>query len=123
MPNAALRAGDFSNARNTDGSLQIIYDPSTGNADGTGRVPFPNNQIPAGRINSITRQLLGWYPAPNTGGTGAGGLTGNYLATRKANDRSQELRRQGELEPDVGQPDLGQVQLSRRASSTTGPTS
>ena len=49
VPNAALRTGDFSNARNTDGSLQIIYDPSTGNADGTGRQPFPGNVIPADR--------------------------------------------------------------------------
>ena len=46
---AALRTGDFSNARNTDGSLQIIYDPSTGNADGTGRLPFPGNRSRAGR--------------------------------------------------------------------------
>ena len=83
VPNPALRSGDFSNARNTDGSLQIIYDPSTGNADGTGRMPFPNNQIPAGRINAITRQLIGWYPASNTGGSGAGGLTGNYLRGEK----------------------------------------
>ena len=41
VPNPALRSGDFSNARNTDGSLQIIYDPSTGNADGTGRAAVP----------------------------------------------------------------------------------
>jgi hypothetical protein len=79
VPNAALRAGDFSNARNVDGSLQIVYDPLTGNPDGTGRLPFPNNQIPANRINSIARQLLEWYPLPNSGGIGAGNLTNNYL--------------------------------------------
>ncbi len=79
VPTASLNSGDFSNARNTDGSLQIIYDPSTGNPDGTGRQPFPGNVIPSNRINSITRQLTGWYPAANTGGSGAGGLTGNYI--------------------------------------------
>ena len=41
VPTAALRVGDFSQARNPDGSLQVIYDPSTGNADGTGRLPSP----------------------------------------------------------------------------------
>ena len=34
--------------------------------DGTGRLPFPGNVIPAGRLNSITSQLIGWYPAANT---------------------------------------------------------
>src|SRR5947208_12696218 len=34
VPTAALRAGDFS------GTGTTIYDPTTGNADGTGRTPF-----------------------------------------------------------------------------------
>jgi outer membrane receptor protein involved in Fe transport len=79
VPSAALRAGDFSNARNTDGSLQLIYDPATGNADGTGRQPFPDNQIPADRISGITRQLLGLYPDPNSGGIGAGNQFNNFI--------------------------------------------
>ena len=41
VPPDALRAGDFSQAFNSDGALQIIYDPLTGNPDGTGRTPFP----------------------------------------------------------------------------------
>ena len=79
MPNAALRAGDFSNARNANGTLQIIYDPLTGNPDGTGRTPFPNNIIPADRLHSIAQKLNAYYPLPNSGGTGAGNLTNNYL--------------------------------------------
>jgi hypothetical protein len=79
VPNEALRRGDFSNARNTDNTVQIIYDPRTGNPDGSGRQPFPNNQIPANRINPIVQQLLALYPLPNSGGTGAGNLTNNYL--------------------------------------------
>src|SRR5436189_2633253 len=43
VPDAALRGGDFSNARNANGSLQTIYDPTTGNPDGSGRTPFPGN--------------------------------------------------------------------------------
>ena len=57
MPPAALRAGDFSQAFNPDGSLQIIYDPRTGNPDGTGRVPFPDNIIPADLISEIAQQV------------------------------------------------------------------
>jgi hypothetical protein len=78
VPNAALRDGDFSNALNANGTLQVIYDPMTGNPDGTGRTPFPGNVIPQDRIHPIARQLLGLYPLPNTGGTGAGNLTSNF---------------------------------------------
>src|SRR6185295_4704374 len=46
VPDPALRAGDFSKAFNTNGSLQTIYNPLTGNPDGTGRQPFANNVIP-----------------------------------------------------------------------------
>lgn len=79
VPNAALRDGNFSNALNANGTLQVIYDPLTGNADGSGRLPFPGNVIPANRINPIARQLLALYPAPNNTGSGAGGLSGNYF--------------------------------------------
>jgi outer membrane receptor protein involved in Fe transport len=86
VPNQALRNGDFSNALNTNGSLQRIYDPFTGDmATGTGRVQFANNMIPANRVNPITRNLLALYPLPNVEGTGAGGFTGNYRTTRERN--------------------------------------
>jgi hypothetical protein len=35
-----------------------IYDPNTGNADGTGRTPFPNNTIPASRIDPAVKTML-----------------------------------------------------------------
>jgi hypothetical protein len=78
VPNAALRNGDFSNARNADGSLQVIYDPRTGNPDGSGRLPFPGNVIPASLINAISRRIDALAPMPNTAGTGVGGFTNNY---------------------------------------------
>ena len=55
----AYRTGDFS------ASPTRIYDPATGNADGTGRTPFPNNIIPADRISPIAKAILGNLPAPN----------------------------------------------------------
>jgi hypothetical protein len=78
VPDAALRAGDFSKAFNTNGSLQVIYNPFTGNADGTGRQPFANNQIPAGMMNPIALKVLNLFPLPNIQGIGAGGFTNNY---------------------------------------------
>jgi len=62
IPPLAFRTGDFS------GASTIIYDPATGNADGTGRTPFPNNVIPVGRISSIAKAILANTPAPNLGG-------------------------------------------------------
>ena len=85
VPDAALRNGDFSNALNTNGSVQRIYDPFTGDmATGTGRVQFENNVIPAGRVNAISKTLQALYPMPNVEGTGAGNLTNNYRVQQKA---------------------------------------
>ncbi|MPY89383.1 MAG: hypothetical protein GEU99_15830 [Luteitalea sp.] len=78
VPTTALRGGDFGNARNEDGSAQTIYDPLTGNADGTGRQPFANNVIPADRINPVAEQLLDFYPLPNAGDN-EDDATRNYL--------------------------------------------
>jgi carboxypeptidase family protein/TonB-dependent receptor-like protein len=59
IPPQAFRNGDFSDAST------IIYDPATGNPDGTGRRAFPGNIIPADRISPIARSLLAFLPAPN----------------------------------------------------------
>ena len=49
VPDAALRAGDFSKATvsATNSAQQVIYNPFTGNADGTGRQAFRGNKIPS----------------------------------------------------------------------------
>jgi len=66
VPTLAMRAGDFSAATTK------IYDPQTGAADGSGRVPFANNIIPAERISPIARAILANVPAPNIAGAGLG---------------------------------------------------
>ena len=79
VPDAALRAGDFSNARNTNGTIQAIYNPFTNTgANGVGRTQFQNNQIPSNMINLTALKVMSLFPLPNTTGTGAGGLTSNY---------------------------------------------
>src|SRR5918995_1169058 len=66
VPTLAMRAGDFSAATTK------IYDPQTGAADGSGRVPFANNIIPAERISPIARAILANVPAPNIAGAALG---------------------------------------------------
>jgi Carboxypeptidase regulatory-like domain/TonB dependent receptor len=75
VPTALLRAGDFSQALNPDGSLQVIYDPLTGNPDGTGRTPFPNNIIPANRFSHVATMVQDpqYMPLPNTPGDNSNG--------------------------------------------------
>jgi hypothetical protein len=57
LPNAAMRAGDFS------GISTQIYDPLTGNPDGTERTVFPNNTIPANRIAFASAKMASLLPA------------------------------------------------------------
>jgi hypothetical protein len=59
IPPLPFRSGDFS------GATTVIYDPATGNPDGTGRQPFPGNIIPADRISPIARTILANLPPPN----------------------------------------------------------
>jgi hypothetical protein len=65
IPNMAQLGGDLS------GSGAPIYDPDTGNADGTGRTPFPNKQIPANRISPVAQRIIPNIPATNAGAPGA----------------------------------------------------
>jgi hypothetical protein len=58
VPTALERAGDFSQSVNQGGQLMIVRDPATG-------LPFPDNKIPADRINANGRSLLNVFPLPN----------------------------------------------------------
>ncbi|MFN0107844.1 MAG: TonB-dependent receptor domain-containing protein [Blastocatellia bacterium] len=59
LPTAALRQGNFS------GTGAQIYDPATGNADGSGRTLFANGIIPTNRIDPIALKLISLIPDPN----------------------------------------------------------
>jgi len=73
VPTLDQRAGDFSawlvapTGGKTFGA-GTIFDPVTGNADGTGRTPFANNTIPMARQSSIARRVQDFYPNPNQAG-------------------------------------------------------
>jgi Carboxypeptidase regulatory-like domain/TonB dependent receptor len=62
-PNAAGFI-DLSGPLQSNGKGQI-YDPATGNADGSGRTKFANNQVPYSRVNPVSIALLKLLPSPN----------------------------------------------------------
>ena len=81
VPPAAFRDGDFSQATNSKGQLIPIYDPATGNPDGTGRTPFAFNGTPnvidPTRISSIAKAILAKIPLPNFVPAGCSGDPSN----------------------------------------------
>lgn len=54
VPTAAVAGGDFT-------GLPTIRDPNTG-------LPFPNNMIPSGRLDSAAKNVLAYWPTPNQTG-------------------------------------------------------
>ncbi len=60
VPTADIRSGDFSKTGT------VIYNPNTGNPDGTGRLPFPDqSHIP---IDPIAAKVLSFVPTPTLPG-------------------------------------------------------
>ncbi len=75
VPTAALIAGDFS------GTGTVIYDPHTGNPDGTGRTPFANQAaIP---VDPIAAKILALVPGP----TGSGNVNNYFKAATQSLNR------------------------------------
>jgi hypothetical protein len=70
LPTSAMRTGDFSATGVT------VYDPLTGNLDGTNRTPFSGNIIPPNRISAAAATMAGLLPAL----TRANVFTNNYDA-------------------------------------------
>src|SRR6185503_6261259 len=71
VPTAGSRNGDFSDFASCGG----IKDPLTG-------LNFPNNRIPANRIDPIARTILNLYPLPTADIACPGGGNTNYFSLR-----------------------------------------
>ena len=71
VPTAKMRNGDFSEVLAATPTFRL-FDPATGNPDGTGRQEFAGAIIPADRISSIAKQIQALYPMPNRAGTNNG---------------------------------------------------
>jgi Carboxypeptidase regulatory-like domain/TonB dependent receptor len=70
VPTEALSRGDFS------GTGASIYDPMTGNPDGSGRQLFPNQSVPQNRFDPASVKMIQLLPLPNLPG-----FTNNYFAS------------------------------------------
>ncbi|MGH9340923.1 MAG: carboxypeptidase regulatory-like domain-containing protein [Acidobacteriota bacterium] len=87
VPSQEVREGNFANQPD---SRRNIFDPLTltGSGGGAIREQFPNNRIPAERINPIAQQLIALYPLPNIAGREH--LPNNFFFTpTEANDADQ----------------------------------
>jgi hypothetical protein len=88
VPTAAQRNGDLS-------ALPIV-DPVSGNAttaltDPLSGSPFPNNTIPASRLNGVSQKLLnGNYPLPNV--SGGSGFNYETLQSTPASTNGFDIR-------------------------------
>ncbi|MGI8782439.1 MAG: TonB-dependent receptor domain-containing protein [Acidobacteriota bacterium] len=71
VPTALHRTGNFGDVTGLN-----LYDPLTGNLDGSGRTAFTNRTIPENRISLSSKKLLALIPLPNLPGTSS-----NYYAS------------------------------------------
>lgn len=84
VPTAAERGGDFSNTRDGQGNLIVIYDPDTTlrNPSGSGfvRTPFPGNLIQSNRFDPLSLRVLEYMPRPNVAPNNPFTNANNYLS-------------------------------------------
>jgi hypothetical protein len=69
FPNQATLHGDMT------GSPNPIYDPATGNPNGTGKIPFAGKIIPPSRVSPVVQKLMPFFPVTNLPGV----VNNNYV--------------------------------------------
>jgi outer membrane receptor protein involved in Fe transport len=80
VPTQEFRQGDFSSIPGL-----TLYNPFTGNPDGTGRIPFANNQIPGNMFSPAAEGLLPFIPLPNQSG-----IQNNFVSNSRLRDDTQQ---------------------------------
>jgi hypothetical protein len=85
VPTNLQRQGDFSQTFDSSGKLIPIYDPATTRASPTNpsqmiRDQFPNNVIPAARLDPVGQKFMSFYPQPKSPGTITGAL--NFITNQ-----------------------------------------
>lgn len=82
VPTVAWKNGDFSQLKNTSGTVIKIYDPTTTrpNPSGSGfiRDQYPGNIIPDAKIDPVAKAINAFYPDPNHAPSNANTQTLNY---------------------------------------------
>ena len=130
IPSLTYRSGNLAAAKNA------IYDPLTGNPDGSGRVQFAGNIIPASRISPVTKAIFDRLPAPHFSGettnyAAGGSLSQNRDSTdikvnHKFSEMTQAFVRYSYLKAFTSDPpvfgDLGGVNSNGGATAAEGPS-
>src|SRR5688500_695948 len=111
VPEAAFRNGDFSAAPTR------IYDPATGDANGKGRTPYPNNQIPANRISPIARARLAQIPLPDIPGAAPGAINSEQPYVREIRTNQGDVK----ITYQLAAHDLVSVRCSRQNARPFDP--
>ena len=118
VPTEAMRRGDFSDYRDRNGNLIVIYDPLTTqvNPNGAGfiRQPFPGNIIPANRLDQVGMNVGSIYPMPN----GPGDFD-NYTSTVNRSVRGNSFT--GRIDHRQGDRDSFFVRFSYEKFSLDAP--
>jgi hypothetical protein len=93
MPTMAMRQGDFSGLVDGAGRRITLYDPATTDPVTWQRQPFPNNQIPIGRMSDIAKYLYSVTPEPTHPGVNPL-VSSNYFAPGVSNrlDHTETVR-------------------------------
>jgi hypothetical protein len=95
VPTALERQGDFSQTRNPDGSLAVIFNPFTTREDPNNpgqflRDPFPGNRIPSELFDPVALQVMALYPQPNQPGDPVTSA-GNFFASGQGKNERDEF--------------------------------
>lgn len=77
VPSLLNRSGNFSDWLAVDPNA-VIYEPNSGNPNGTGRTAYPNNTIPTSQLSPQALALLQYFPLPNVVGTTVNGIAAPY---------------------------------------------
>src|SRR4029078_5171307 len=85
FPPAREKAADFSQSTNAAGVVTPIFDPLTGDANGNGRTQFPDNKIPANRLNPFAVKMLSYLPNPTRDLSNG---SNNFDSIAQINDRA-----------------------------------
>jgi Carboxypeptidase regulatory-like domain len=67
VPSLKQRTGDFSELCPEGFTASFCNNPSHQLFNVFAKAPYPNNQVPQGQFNSVSQNLLGFFPLPNAG--------------------------------------------------------
>lgn len=95
LRNGVVRVSTVPTSAEREGRFGVpVFDPAgtAGEMESPSRLPFPRNTIPAGRVDSLSAQLLDRFPLPNVfTASGAEAVANNYRRTAEERVRADQF--------------------------------